>query len=269
MYSRLNYIPGETMFYSKSSIYFTKGHEIYQHFQNESQRCLRQFIYENNHIDGSSLKEHWFNIKDADIFLSHSHKDIDEIKCFAGWLFETFGLVSFIDSCSWGYCDDLLKLIDDKYCKNLTSNTYDYQLRNYTTSHVHMMLGTALSEMIDKCECILFYNTPNSITLKTQIDNVKNNNIDVTLSPWIYHELSTTSMIQKRYPERIEKSLVVEHSAIQSFEKRAELVVEYDVTKLLEKMISLTEEHLWEWKVKNTVKGSASLDVLYNILTIR
>lgn len=51
--------------------------------------------------------------------------------------------------------------------------TYDYNLRNYTTSHVHMMLATALTEMIDNTECIMFYNTPNSVLLADDLQKIK------------------------------------------------------------------------------------------------
>lgn len=71
-------------------------------------------------------------------------------------LHDCFGLEAFIDSCSWGYCDDLLNKIDKKYCYDSKKKTYDYHLRNYTTSHVHMMLSTALAEMMDNTECIIF-----------------------------------------------------------------------------------------------------------------
>ena len=82
-----------------------------------------------------------------------------------------------------GYCDDLLRQIDNEHCKKEDGKTYDYNLRNYTTSHVHMMLSTALTEMIDKTECIMFYNTPNSVSLADDLETQKNEKRKVTLSP--------------------------------------------------------------------------------------
>ena len=51
-----------------------------------------------------------------------------------GWLYESFGIKSFIDSSVWGYANDLLKLIDDAYCLNLegTNKSYNYEKRNYS-----------------------------------------------------------------------------------------------------------------------------------------
>ena len=66
---------------------------------------------------------------------------------------DCFGLTAFIDSCIWGHSDKLLKIIDNKYCRN-SDDSYNYTARNFSTSHVHMMLMTALNKMIDKTECL-------------------------------------------------------------------------------------------------------------------
>ena len=55
--------------------------------------------------------------------------------------------------------------------------------------HVHMMLSTALANMIDKTECIMFLNTPNSVS--TRDTKLK------TYSPWIYNEIEITRIIEK------------------------------------------------------------------------
>ena len=197
------------------------------------------------------------------VFLSHSHKDITKVAAFAGWLYDTFGLTSFIDSCSWGYCDDLLKEIDDEYCKNKSGDTYNYQLRNYTTSHVHMMLSSALSQMIDNTECIIFFDTPNSIVLKDELDNVKKKDKKATLSPWIYHELSMSTMIRTTLPKR--RSVILEHSSEYSFDARSQLNIQYDVSEYLRNLTPLTEAVLMEWQDSlNTLE--VPLDTLYKIL---
>ena len=62
------------------------------------------------------MQANWFPQIKADIFISHSHKDEDLALALAGWLKVSFGLTAFIDSCVWGYANDLLKMIDYKYC---------------------------------------------------------------------------------------------------------------------------------------------------------
>lgn len=263
MYSKFNYSPSDYFYNATLNHYLTKGNEIFKNHQKEVQDCLSEYISEDGVINGSDLKEHWFTITNKDIFISHSHKDINKVKAFAGWIYENFGLEAFIDSCAWGYCDDLLRKIDDRYCYNQKSETYNYSLRNYTTSHVHMMLSTALTEMMDNTECIIFFNTPSSINMSTELDKIKQK--EKTLSPWIYHELSMTTMLREKEPTR--KKAIVEH-----FAQRAEnsINIEYDVTKLLRDLTILTDNNLSTWyevwqRRPINVKEEA-LDVLYKIV---
>ena len=115
MFARFNYLPKNYYYNHYFNPHLESGRKIYDATIEQTRKCLREFILENGHIDGTALKDHWFNIIDADIFLSHSHNDIEKVKGFAGWLYDQFGLTSFIDSCVWGYCDDLLKEIDAQY----------------------------------------------------------------------------------------------------------------------------------------------------------
>src|SRR5574344_1933956 len=121
---------------------------------------ISSFADEDDSLDGSKMQENWFPKIKADIFISHSHNDED--LALAGWLKETFGVTAFIESCVWGYVNKLLKKIDDVYCFN-GNHSYSYEKRNYSTSHVHMMLSVALTQMIDNTECLFFLNTPNSL----------------------------------------------------------------------------------------------------------
>ena len=138
----------------------------------------------------------------------------------AGYLSEKFGLTAFIDSCVWGNSADLLRQIDDKYCLFSDKKSYDYSRRNESTSHVHMMLATALAKMIDRTECVFFLNTPNSITAEEAVER--------TFSPWIFNELAMISLIRRRTPEahrptkkeasfaakeRMDESLLIQYEA--------------------------------------------------------
>ena len=165
MYSKYSIEISNSFYNRELNRHLETGKKIYQKHEEMAKKSLKEFIYDNGHIDGDSMKSNWFQMENVDIFISHSHQDITKVKAFAGWLYDEFKLTAFIDSCVWGYCNDLLQQIDDEYCKKKDGKTYDYNLRNYTTSHVHMMLATALTEMIDNTECIMFYNTPNSVLL--------------------------------------------------------------------------------------------------------
>lgn len=96
------------------------------------------------------------------------------------------------------YCDKLIRLIDNRYCvkkyKNNKPDLYDYQKRNITTSHVHMVLSNALMQMIDKCKYFFFINTENSIIPEIKSEEC----VEKTKSPWIYNEIMITKLIQKK-----------------------------------------------------------------------
>ena len=112
-------------------------------------------------IDATSLQNGWFPEIETDVFISHSRLDVDEANNLSAWLHQTFGLTSFIDSDVWGHADNLLKQIDDRYCFDEFRSVYNYNLRNFSTAHVHAMLSNALIQMIDRTECLFFLHTPN------------------------------------------------------------------------------------------------------------
>lgn len=212
-------------------------------------------------LDGSKLINEWFPIVKSDVFISHSHKDEELAICLGAWLYQRFGITSFIDSTVWGYSNDLLESLDKKYCYNSQTNSYNYEKRNLTTSHVHMMLSTALNNMINNTECLFFLNTPNSITIGEDLEKKDT----TTYSPWIFSELSTAMIVEKKHP-RMEKEIKQNLYAMEkSFEKREELVIEYQ-TKLSE-LTKLNKLDLLLWSIAvsfDKIIGSSSLDVLYS-----
>lgn len=143
-------------------------------------------------LDGDEIQKHLFPNKEVDIFLSHSHADTDNVIRLAITL-ERKGLNVFIDSCVWGNAFDLLKDIDQEYCYDSLTGTYSYEKRNRSTSHVYMMLNTALHKMIDNCEIFLFLGTPNSVSVKQGIESQES-----VKSPWILSELALVQHIRRR-----------------------------------------------------------------------
>lgn len=225
---------------------YQTGQELYSNMKHKIDRKLRHF-YKDGVLDGAKLSKEWFPEINADIFLSHSHKDIDTAIELAGWLYEKQRIVCFIDSCVWGYADELLKAIDEKYSKNNKDDEFfNYELRNRSTAHVHMMLTVALAKMMYNCECLFFLNTPNSILPK---DSVK----EQTLSPWIYTERSMIQLIEKRN--------VNEHRRIQENFSRSidSLKIAYDVPDLPE----LKFETMAKWLNLDFGNKFKALDYLY------
>ena len=172
-------------------------------YRNVNQRRvdrLAKLMVDSDTFDASLIIDALFPTADADIFLSHSSEDASQAIQIALELQELFGLKVFIDSCIWGSSHDLQKAIDNKYCRREGQTTYDYDERNRSTAHVHMILSTALQRMIDETDTILFMNTDQSISLKHSIDEKQK-----TLSPWIHMELNFSSLV-RRSPRHIMKS---------------------------------------------------------------
>lgn len=225
--------------------YYRIGKTMFDEFNQELDSELVQYIIgDSGVIDGTKLQKDWFPTVNCDIFISHSHKDKDLAIALAGWLYETFGLRSFIDSCIWGYADDLLEIIDDEHCRNSTKS-YSYKRRNFSTSHVHMMMNMALMQMIDKTECLFFLNTPNSIDL-SDIETR-------TLSPWIYSEIGISQMIEKKSPRTKYFSDNLNESLRISYKLDLSHLANIDHTDLL------------LWKQKN-VREERALNSLYEII---
>ena len=76
--------------------------------------CLDKFILKGSVnkdllLDGTKIINDYFPEIKADIFISHSHKDVKKAKQFANLIHRKTGLKSFIDSEVWQYADSLLK----------------------------------------------------------------------------------------------------------------------------------------------------------------
>lgn len=181
------------------------GEKLFERQKKIVRESLDMFYIKENVLNGQKLMDEWFPEIEAHVFLSHSHADKDFIYSMAGFLYEEFGLISFIDSAVWGYADELLKKVD-VHCYDSISETYNYSLRNKTTSNVYLMLNNALYNMIDSTECIIFIDTPNSVKKISEILK------DKTYSPWIYSELNLINKVRRNRPERW---------LIKGFEKRS------------------------------------------------
>jgi len=171
------------------------GLSIQNEYKSNILKSFEEIVKRGGQLDASKIESLFFPQIEADIFISHSHKNVDEVMALAGLLNQKLGLKIFVDSCVWESARDLQKILDDEHSWfDQSQTTYSYQAVGKSSSHAHMMLSVALSKMINATECIFFYNTPESI--------IPFNNADSTTSPWIYSEIALTQIIQKRVPQR-------------------------------------------------------------------
>lgn len=217
---------------------------------------LDSFVMHDGTLDGSRLQENWFPQIHADVFISHSHSDTNLALALGGWLQEEFGLRPFVDSSVWGYANDLLKQVDNKYCLNPGEDTYSYQKRNGSTSHIHMMLSTALAMMIDSTECLIFLNTPASITIEDAVSNR-------TKSPWLYAEVAMTRIIRRRQPR--DHRQVVKYAKVID-EAKAGVTITYRMDLAPLTSIGANTLNRWQEKWQHSGLTAHALDVLYQIV---
>jgi hypothetical protein len=191
--------------------FYLIGKKILEEQKNTTQKVLKDYIDSDGILNFNLIEKDWFPTIDSHIFISHSHKDEKLAVSLTGYLYKNFNLKCFVDSLIWEYSNDLLKEIDKKYCLLENKKTYDYDKRNISTSYVHNVLLMALTKMIDKTECLLFLNTPSSISITNII-----NNEEYTFSPWLYSELKISEIIRKPFLDRIKQNEQIKKIAMDS-----------------------------------------------------
>lgn len=117
--------------------------------------------------------------------------------------------------------------------------------------HIHLILNTALQKMIDKTECLIFLNTPNSLLVDDVISG------SATASPWIYSELTFSRVVRKRKLSECRPH--VSHDALLEF---SQLSVKYDVS--LSHLVDLGDSDLLQiWIHSRQKRPYETLDDLY------
>jgi len=232
------------------------GSEITDTYRKAIKSKLSAFVSSTGKIDGSKLQEFWFPQLKTDVFISHSHKDKELAMVIAGWLKTLFNLDAFIDSCVWGFSEELLGVIDNEYCKIPGRESYYYKKRNGSTSHIHMMLASALGMMIDNTECLFFLNTPNSLTSMQAVSMSK------TQSPWIYYEITIAHMMRKKTPQQHRSIKLIEDVQMRKL-AHAELNVEYQLG--ITSLTNIDTETLLKWEEEYSRIPTPALDILYRI----
>lgn len=186
---------------SKSLSYLGYDDKItYQHNEDGKEEHIDQLrdylLGTDGVIDGDRLSKLWFPHGRYDIFISHSHSDLNKAHFLANWLEKNCDLRCFIDADVWDNAFTMLNELDVSHChsrRDAYGVIYDYDEHNLCTSHVFSMLSIALMEAIDNIECPIFIETKNSVPLKSTIQ-------DKTLSPWIFEEVNFMNKLQRKRP---------------------------------------------------------------------
>lgn len=248
-----------------SDFNFIKQHDcdiFYKDMNNKIINSIKNFYFQSKDfndfiIDGTKLQNFCFPLSNQHVFISHSHNDIDLVKKISYMLKIILKIDIFVDSFIWSYANDLLHIIDDEYCYRPKIEAYDYNARNFSTSHVHMMLNNALHSMIDNCECLLFLNTKNSIN-----EHFKD---PKTSSPWIMSEIYFSSVVRRK-PNRfiLGYESLAQDKAITATTEEQNLNILYSMN--LKHLIDIDSNNFIDWVIKsekNKEYGYEALNRLY------
>ncbi|WP_367759919.1 TIR domain protein [Helicobacter pylori] len=159
-------------------------------------------------LNHRELQEAFFSpfkpqLKNAQVFLSHSHADINKALEVKDYLEEYLDAECvFIDSLFWDYKDDVLS----KLAK------YDdiSRIKDIFT----LILRESLECMIKKCPYFVFLQSKNSVSLNQDL-------LKITYSAWIYEELRIAHSISESCPIPTMESIQVFHDIslfLESFE---------------------------------------------------
>lgn len=197
--------------------------------QNKKLINLEKYLLDENSIlDADKIQNDIFPMISADVFVSHSHNDQDGAIEIALAL-EQMGLKAFVDSCVWGFADDLLRKIDNKFCIPEGWSNYSYDLRNRTTTNVHLILSSALQGMIDQSELFVFLESGNSVKVGEYV-----NKPEYLSSPWIHSELMFASRVRRKERKRI--SSATEDFEIRKAEASTEIGFAFNVPESTKSM---------------------------------
>ncbi len=188
------------------------------HQINEAAKKIYELIenapYSNDNIvlKRNEIKEAFFSpfkpqLKNAQVFLSHSHADINKALEVKNYLENQIKRKVFVDSLFWDYKDDVL----NKLAK------YDDISR--IEDAFTLILRESLEDMIKKCPYFMFLQSSNSVSnqwLSRNQDLLK-----ITYSAWIYEELKIAHSISESRPIPMMESMQVFHDIspfLKSFE---------------------------------------------------
>ena len=156
---------------------------------------LADYIVDSVVIDAKKVIDLLFPEVDADVFISHSHKDVNLAAQLALDISDKKGMGVLVDYCVWGSSAQLLKIINDRFCKVRGSTYYDYEKVMRTSEHVNVILTSALQRMIDAASNFIFLDSECSLIQGgVWKDEVR------TDSAWIHMELKFSELLTERRP---------------------------------------------------------------------
>ncbi|WRD38723.1 toll/interleukin-1 receptor domain-containing protein [Helicobacter pylori] len=170
-------------------------------------KLIKNAPYSNDDIilNHNKIKEAFFSpfkpqLKNAQVFLSHSHADKNKALEVKNYLESETNHKVFVDSLFWDYKDDVL------------NELAEYDDISRIEDAFTLILRESLECMIKKCPYFVFLQSKNSVSLNQDL-------LKITYSAWIYEEL------------KIANTLIADTTIKESHIKA--MRISYDITNLL------------------------------------
>ncbi|GHQ37198.1 hypothetical protein VN1221_13980 [Helicobacter pylori] len=170
-------------------------------------------------LNHNEIKEAFFSpfkpqLKNAQVFLSHLHADINKALEVKDYLEEYLDAECvFIDSLFWDYKDDVLNKLAE------------YDDISGIEDVFTLILRESLECMIKKCPYFVFLQSKNSVSLNQDL-------LKITYSAWIYEEL------------KIANTLIADTTIKESHIKA--MRISYDITNLLRRFKPISLDSLYK-----------------------
>ncbi len=148
-------------------------------------------------LNHNEIKEAFFSpfkpqLKNAQVFLSHSHADKNKALKVKNYLESETNHRVFIDSLFWDYKDDVLNKLAE------------YDNTSKIEDAFTLILRESLQNMIEKCPYFVFLQSNNSVSCNQDLSCI-------TYSAWIYEELKIAHSIRESRPTPMMESWQVFH----------------------------------------------------------
>lgn len=174
--------------------------EVVEKIAEKIYKLIKDAKYPNDDtiLNHNEIKEAFFSpfkpqLKNAQVFLSHSHADKNKALKVKNYLESETNHRVFIDSLFWDYKNNVLKEIKKHHID--VSKIEDA----FT-----LILRESLQDMIEKCPYFVFLQSNNSVS---------NQELScITYSTWIYEELKIAHSIRESRPTPMMESWQVSHS---------------------------------------------------------
>ncbi|UOS04583.1 toll/interleukin-1 receptor domain-containing protein [Helicobacter pylori] len=168
-------------------------------------------------LNHNKIKEVFFSpfkpqLKNAQVFLSHSHADKNKALEVKNYLESKTNHRVFIDSLFWDYKDDVLNKLAE------------YDDTSKIEDAFTLILRESLQNMIEKCPYFVFLESKNSVS---------NQGLScITYSAWIYEELKIAHSIRESRPTPMMESWQVSHN-ISPFLESLETITLSELSRII------------------------------------